>query len=231
MAGGILSNVNELIQTNPWLAFVAVFVGGILTASNPCVLAMIPLMMGFVGGLTQTAGFKRSFLFAGVFVLGLSITFAALGVIAALLGRLLGDVGAFWKWIVVGVCLVMGLHMIGILKIPLPGGGKMNVKATGIIGAFLLGLLFGVISTPCATPILVVLLTYIAAKGASVIYGALLLITYALGHSVLILIAGTSVGIAKGLLESKGFSKTTGILRKIAGVLIILVGAYFAIFQ
>jgi cytochrome c-type biogenesis protein len=224
----LLSRVNELMGTNPWLAFVMVFVGGLITASNPCVLAMIPLMMGFVGGLSETTGFKKSFLFAGIFVLGLSITFAVLGVIAALVGSLLGDVGGFWKWIVVAVCAVMGLHMIGILKIPLPASGKMNVRATGIIGAFLLGLLFGVISTPCATPILVVLLTYIAAKGASVIYGALLLVTYALGHSLLILVAGTSVGIAKGLLESRGFTKATGILRKIAGVIIILVGAWFA---
>jgi cytochrome c biogenesis protein CcdA len=231
MTGGLLSNVNDLITTSPWLAFVAVFVGGILTASNPCVLAMIPLMMGFVGGLSETTGFKKSFLFAGVFVLGLAITFAILGVIAALVGRLLGDVGSFWKWIVVGVCAVMGLHMLGILKIPLPASGRTNVKATGVIGAFLLGMLFGVISTPCATPILVVLLTYIAAKGASVIYGALLLVTYALGHSLLILVAGTSVGIAKGLLESRGFTKTTGILRKIAGAVIILVGVYFAVFQ
>lgn len=227
MVENILSNVNDLIQTNPWLAFVAVFIGGLLTASNPCVLAMIPLMIGFVGGLDDTSGLKRSFFFSIVFVLGLSITFAILGIIAATIGGLLGDIGGYWRWIVSVVCFFMGIHMLGLLQFNIPLAGKVRVKQKGIIGAFLLGLLFGVVSTPCATPILVVLLTYIAAKGSSIWYGALLLITYALGHSVLILVAGTSMGIAKGLLESKGLTKTTNILRKIAGVLIILVGVYF----
>lgn len=227
MLQNLLNNASNLIQTNPWLAFVAVFIGGILTASNPCVLAMIPLMIGFVGGMEETSGFKRSFLFAIVFVLGLSITFAILGIIAATVGGLLGDVGGFWKWIVGAVCLIMGLHLLEILKFNIPVSQRIKVKQKGIIGAFLLGLLFGVVSTPCAAPILVVLLTYIAAKGFSIVYGALLLLIYAFGHCVLILVAGVSVGLAKGLLESKGLKVSTNILRKAAGVLIILVGGYF----
>lgn len=230
MVDQLFSNVNELIQTNPWLAFLVVFLGGLLTASNPCVLAMIPLMMGFVGGLNKTSGIKRSLLFSIIFVLGLSITFSILGIIAATIGGLLGDVGNYWKWIVGGVCLVMGIHMLGLFQINIPFSQKIKVKQKGIIGAFLLGLLFGVVSTPCATPILAVLLTYIAAKGASIGYGALLLLAYSFGHSVLILVAGTSMGLAKKLLESKGLSKATGILRRAAGVLIILVGIYFVIF-
>jgi len=230
MLQNLLDNAGNLIQTNPWLAFVAVFVGGILTASNPCVLAMIPLMIGFVGGLQETSGLRRSLLFAGVFVLGLSITFAILGVIAATVGGLLGDVGGFWKWIVGAVCLIMGLHLLEILKFNIPVSERIKVKQRGLIGSFLLGLLFGVVSTPCAAPILVVLLTYIAAKGSSIVYGALLLLIYAFGHCILILVAGTSVGYAKGLLESKGLKRSTNILRKVAGVMIILVGGYFVFF-
>lgn len=154
MLQNLLDNAGNLIQTNPWLAFVAVFVGGILTASNPCVLAMIPLMIGFVGGLQETSGLRRSLLFAGVFVLGLSITFAILGVIAATVGGLLGDVGGFWKWIVGAVCLIMGLHLLEILRFNIPVSQKIKVKQKGLIGSFLLGLLFGVVSPPCAAPFL-----------------------------------------------------------------------------
>jgi cytochrome c biogenesis protein CcdA len=100
------------------------------------------------------------------------------------------------------------------------------VKKRGSLGAFLLGLLFGVVSTPCAVPILAVLLAFVAKKG-NVIYGGFLLFVYALGHSALVLVAGTSVGAAKGLLESKGLRRTHGIIQKIAGVLIIAIGLYF----
>lgn len=229
MVHNLLNNAGELIHTNPWLAFVAVFLGGVLTASNPCVLAMIPLMIGFVGGMKEATGLKHSLLFAGVFVAGLSITFAILGIIAATVGGLLGDVGGFWKWIVGAVCLIMGLHLLEILKFNIPVSQRIKVKQRGLIGSFLLGLLFGLVSTPCAAPILVVLLTYIAAKGSSILYGGSLLLVYAFGHCTLILVAGTSVGYAKGLLESKRLKTSTNILRRVAGVLIILVGGYFVI--
>ena len=94
------------------------------------------------------------------------------------------------------------------------------------MGAFLLGLLFGVVSTPCAVPILAVLLAYVGSQG-NIIYGGFLLLIYALGHSALILIAGTSMGAAKRLIESKSLRRTNWALQKIAGVIVILVGAYF----
>jgi len=96
----------------------------------------------------------------------------------------------------------------------------------GAIGAFLLGLLFGVVSTPCAVPILAVLLTLVASQG-NIVYGGLLLLVYSLGHSALILIAGTSMGAAKRLIESRGLRRANLILQRVAGVIIILVGIYF----
>ena len=133
-----------------------------------------------------------------------------------------------WNWVVAGVCLVMGLHLMGALNFTIPMPFNVQPKVKGAVGALLLGLLFGVVSTPCAAPILVVLLTYLAGSGASVAYGGFLLLVYALGHSVLILIAGTSMGAAKKLIESKKLTKATDIMRRVAGGIIILVGAYFA---
>lgn len=221
----ILGDINGIIQGNPWLAPLAVFLGGALTASNPCVLAMIPLMMAFVGAYRETSGAKKAFIFSLLFVLGLTITFTILGLIAALMGRLIGDVGGFWPYLVAAVCLIMGLHLLEVwrFELPLPQGFRSN--QAGPWGAFLLGLLFGVISTPCATPILAVLLVYIASKG-NLAYGGLLLFLYSLGHCAFIIIAGTSMGWAKQILEFKRLNSTLRYVRKGSGVLIILIGLF-----
>jgi len=226
----LFGDISALLQSNPWLAVVAVFLGGVTTALNPCVLAMVPLLMGVVAGNKQTASLKRSLVFSLFFVLGLAVTFTALGLISALMGRMFGNIGQFWKYLVAAVCLLMGLHLLGLLKLNFPVPAGLRVKKQGYVGAFLLGLLFGVVSTPCAVPILAVLLAFVAEKG-NVIYGGFLLFVYALGHSALVLVAGTSVGAAKGLLESKGLRRAHGVLQKVAGVLIIGIGAYFLLWR
>lgn len=225
----LVASAGTYIETNAWLAIVAVFVGGVLTASNPCVLAMIPLTMSFVAGEKPgEGGLLRALGFSGLFVLGLSITFTALGVVAALAGTIYGDVSSVWNWVVAAVCLVMGLHLMGVLRFTIPMPFNVQPKVKGAVGALLLGLLFGVVSTPCAAPILVVLLTYLAGSGASVAYGGLLLLVYALGHSLLILVAGTSMGAARKLIESRRMTRATDIMRRVAGGVIVLVGAFFA---
>jgi cytochrome c biogenesis protein CcdA len=224
--GSLFGDVSALLQRSPWLAVVAVFLGGVTTALNPCVLAMIPLLMGVVAGNRETTTLRRSLVFSLFFVLGLAVTFTVLGLISALMGRMFGNVGRFWKYVVAGVCFLMGLQLLGIFKwnIPVPTG--IRVKKKGYVGAFLLGLLFGVVSTPCAVPILAVLLAFVAEKG-NVLYGGFLLFVYALGHSALVLLAGTSVGAAKSLLESRGLRRAHGVLQKAAGALIIAIGFYF----
>jgi cytochrome c-type biogenesis protein len=223
---GLFGDVSALVQQSPWLAAVAVFLGGVTTALNPCVLAMVPLLMGVVAGSEETRTFRRSLVFSLFFVVGLSVTFTALGLVSALMGRMFGDVGAFWKYFVAAVCLVMGLHLLGAIKLRVPVPSGLRVERRGYVGAFLLGLLFGVVSTPCAVPILAVLLAFVAQKG-NILYGGFLLFLYALGHSALVLVAGTSVGAAKSLLESKGLRRAHAVLQKAAGVLIIGIGAYF----
>lgn len=222
----LLAALTRLVEQNVWIAPFASFLGGILTASNPCVLVMIPLAMAYVGGYGDARSWRYNLSLSLVFVVGLSMTFALLGLIAAFMGSLLGDVGSFWQYAVAGICLVMGLHLLGVFNFELPLPSRFKTQKKGMIGAFLLGLLFGVVSTPCATPVLAVLLVYIASKG-SLPYGALLLFCYALGHCFLIIIAGTSMGMAKGLLESRHLQKASSLLRKAAGVVIILVGLFF----
>lgn len=230
MLDGFIGNTGQYIQTNPWLALAAVFVGGMLTASNPCVLAMIPLMMSYVAGSKdEKPSVLRAFSFSLVFVLGLAVTFTVLGMIAALAGKMYGDVSSVWNWLVAVVCVLMGLHLMEAVSIPIPAlGGRLQPKTRGVLGALVLGLLFGLVSAPCAGPILIVLLTYLAGSGASVAWGGTLLLVYALGHSVLILIAGTSMGAARALIENRKANSILELLRRGAGVVIIAVGLYFA---
>jgi cytochrome c biogenesis protein CcdA len=228
MLAEFLGRAGEYVHHSPYLALLAVFVGGLLTACAPCVLAMIPLMMSFVAGHKDLkVGPLRAFVYSLIFVLGLSITFTALGVVAALAGSLYGEVSSIWNWVVAAVCLVMGLHLIGLLKLTIPVPFQLQPRTRGIAGALFMGLLFGLVSMPCAGPILVVLLTYLAGSGASMPYGALLLLIYALGHGVLILVAGTSMGLARRLIESKNITRATDIMRRVAGGVIILLGFFF----
>jgi cytochrome c biogenesis protein CcdA len=227
MLSSLLASVGKLITSQPLLAVPAVFVGGLMTALNPCVLASIPLAIGFVGGYATGRSKGYAVLLALCLFLGIAAAFTVLGVVASLAGTLFGTTSKFWPVLIVVVCVVMGAQILFFpgFEIPLPRG--FAPKAGGIVGAFLLGALTGVIATPCAMPVLAVVLTYVASKG-NILYGGLLLFTYALGHSVLVLVAGSSIGITEAMVNSKGLKKASTILRKASGGLLLLVAAYFA---
>jgi cytochrome c-type biogenesis protein len=222
----LLANVEKLITTQPLLAVPVVFLGGLVTALNPCVLASIPLAIGFVGGYATGRSKSYALLLALFLFLGIAAAFTVLGMVASLAGTLFGTTSKFWPILIVVVCVVMGAQILFFptFEIPMPRGFAPN--AGGIVGAFLLGALTGVIATPCAMPVLAVVLTYVASKG-NILYGGLLLFTYALGHSVLVLAAGSSMGIAEAMVNSKGLRKASTILKKASGVLLLLVAAYF----
>jgi len=226
MLNSLLANAEKLITTQPLLAVPVVFIGGLATALNPCVLASIPLAIGFVGGYATGRSRSYALLLALFLFLGIAAAFTVLGIIASLAGTLFGTTSKFWPILIVIVCLVMGCQILFFpsFEIPMPRG--FTPKAGGVLGAFLLGALTGVIATPCAMPVLAVVLTYVASKG-NILYGGLLLFTYALGHSVLVLVAGSSMGVAEAMLNSKGLRRASAILKKASGVLLLLVAAWF----
>ncbi|TLN24869.1 cytochrome c biogenesis protein CcdA, partial [bacterium] len=152
--------------------------------------------------------------------------FTAMGFVAVTMGKLFGDVWEGWPWIIAAVCLLMAAHLWDLWAFSVPERFRaMAPQEGGMLSAFLLGLLFGVVSAPCAAPILVVVLTYIASKG-NMAYGLALLWTYAIGHCLLIVVAGTSVGVAKNLVASRSFQRANTIFKRVAGALIALVGLY-----
>jgi cytochrome c biogenesis protein CcdA len=220
-----LDNIEQIITVYPMVAFGAVFLAGVLSSASPCVLATIPLVVGFVGGYSDGDRWK-AFRYSLTFILGLSLTFTVFGAAAGLLGTMFGTLGGWWYVAAGAVAVVMGLQMVGLYEIRLPIRRDYKPKRGGLIGSFLLGLFFGVVSSPCATPVLVVLLTFVATKG-QVIYGIALLFTYAIGHCLLMLAAGTFTGFIEAFVKAKGIVNFSVWAKRVSGGLITAVGAWF----
>lgn len=215
----------SLLQTASFLGFVLVFLGGIVTSFGPCNITMIPLVVGYVGGAHELPR-GRAFILSATFALGLAITFMMLGIIAALIGGMIGAAVTWWYYLVALICFIIGLNMLGVIRLQLPGafgGLRQRVKLKGALGALALGLASGLVASQCATPVLAAILTYVMAKGA-LVYGALLLFVYALGRGVPIVLAGTFTGFLK---QVQSLGRWNDVLEKASGVVILGVGLYF----
>lgn len=220
-----LNNIEQIITLYPLVAFGAVFLAGVLSSASPCVLATIPLVVSFVGGYSD-GDRGKAFRYSLVFILGLSLTFTAFGAAAGLLGTMFGTLGGP-RYLIAGIiALVMGGQLMGLYEIRLPIKRDFKPKQGGVIGAFLLGLFFGVVSSPCATPVLVVLLTLVAGKG-QVLYGIGLLFSYAIGHCLLMLFAGTFTGFVEGFVKARGVVNFSLWAKRISGLIVTLVGGWF----
>lgn len=219
-----LDNLEQIVTLYPILAFGAVFLAGVLSSASPCVLATIPLVVGFVGGYADGDRLK-AFRYSLAFILGLSLTFTAFGMAAGLLGTMFGTMGGWWYVAAGLVALTMGGQMIGLYEIRLPIKREFKPKQGGVVGSFLLGLFFGVVSSPCATPVLVVILTYVATKG-QMLYGAALLFTYAIGHCLLMLVAGTFTGFIEAFVKQQGLVNFSSWAKRLGGLVVACVGIW-----
>ena len=153
------------------------------------------------------------------------MTFTVLGVIASLAGRLMGTSVSWW-YIILGILMVlMALQTWEIYEI-IPSSYLLtkNTKK-GFIGAFIAGILGGIFSLPCSTPVLIALLAIVAGKG-SIFWGILLLMLYSIGYGILAVIAGTSIGFVQKLSASEKYGKASTILKNTMGFLILIIGFY-----
>lgn len=218
--------LSHLLNGYSLLAVLLVFVGGIVTGIGPCNISMIPVLMAYVAG-TSDGGKARGFLLSLFFTLGTSTTFALLGVIFSVVGGLFGASKSVLVYIAAIVSIIVGLKILGIIRFNLPNLGlKMlyRPKRHGIWPAFVLGLLIGLAGSQCGTPVLFAILSLVMSKG-QVVYGAVLLFVYGLGRGVPVIAAGTLTGFTKGL---PAVSKWAGIFEKAAGIILIIIGLYFA---
>ena len=224
---GLLENMQTIIQNQHGLAFIAVFIGGLISAASPCVLAAIPLIIGYVGGYSE-GNKKKAALYSLVFIIGLSITFTLLGATAAFMGQLFGFLG---RWLYIGlaaIAVLMGLQLMGLVNISLPFQKTKTVKTKGLWGALFLGLLTGTVSSPCATPVLAVILAYVSTQG-DMAYGGSLLFVYALGHCALIFIAGLSIGLTESIISSQGIKNFSLYAKRLSGAILVVAGIYYGV--
>jgi len=182
----------------------AAFVGGVLTSASPCVLAAVPVAVGYVGGQAVTP--RRSAVLALAFVAGMNIALLAMGLAAARLGLLLGTLPGPWSvgvgLLIVGLAVWLWRSPAAASGITLPAALQQRLAASGLWGAVLLGGLIGTVMSPCATPALAAALALAgsgSAFGVSMWWGAALLLAYGIGHSLLLGVAGAMPSAAMAL--------------------------------
>lgn len=223
----LLQILESSIQSGSLLAFVFVFLGGILISLTPCVYPLIPITVGFIGANSSSK--LRGFILSLFYVLGVAITYSILGIIAALTGRIFGSFTTNpIVYIVVGIIfIILGLSMLGVLDVPIFNFGlkPASVKKKGVISAIAIGLVSGLVVAPCTAPALGAILAYVATK-KNILFGAGLLFCFAYGMGFLLILIGTFSG-AVAILPKSG-AWMLGV-KKTCGVILLLTGVYFLI--
>lgn len=187
-------DLKNSLETNLLLSFVLVFLAGILTSFTPCIFPMLPITISILGYHANKSNRFHNFSRAVAYVLGIAITYSMLGVIAALTGSLFGAALSN-KFVVIAMCILfvtMAFSMWGAFEIQVPafirnrfGSGHSH----GLGGAFVMGLVAGIVASPCVGPVLVSILSFVSTTH-DVVLGFSLLFTFALGLGMIFLVIG-----------------------------------------
>ncbi len=201
-----------------------IFLAGLLTSLTPCMLSMLPITIGYIGGYeakTRVQAAVQSTWFA----LGLATTLAVLGVIAAGLGRVYGQIGLGLPIFVSAIAILMGLNLLNALPLRLPSLGTtdwISQELPESVRSYLVGLTFGLVASPCSTPVLATILAWISATGDPVLGGGLLL-AYTVGYVLPLILAGVFTASIKKLLELRRWS---GWITPASGILLVGFGVF-----
>ena len=235
-----VSNLQSYLAGNSLLAFPAAFLAGLLISFTPCVYPIIPIQLGFIGGQTaastdESGELSSKFNFHGfrlsiLFVVGMSIVYAALGAFASLTGTLFGSwASSPWTYIIVAnVMLLLALSMLDVFTLQTPQFlSKLNPekKGKGYLSAILIGASSGLVVGPCTAPALGATLAYVGAQG-NVIFGTLVLFVFAFGMGTLMIVLGTFSGAMALLPRSGGWMSKVKI---IFGIIMIIIAQYLLI--
>jgi len=223
------SSLTAMLYSSPGIALTGSFLWGVASiVLSPCHLAGIPLIVGFIDaqGDMRTS---RAALISSFFSAGILITIGLVGLVTGLAGRMLGDIGIYGNAAVAVIVIVVGLYLLGIVPLPFleRGINQPGVKKKGLMAAFMLGLIFGLALGPCTfaymAPMLGVAFT-VASTNLS--YALLLIGAYALGHCIIIVLAGTFSEAVQHTLNWNENSKGALYLKKTCGVLVVVAGVY-----
>jgi len=190
--------IGKAIENPSVLSIPVAYLGGVLASLTPCVYPMIPIVLGIIGASSidkKTTGLTLSASYA----LGVSIVYAALGIFASMTGSFFGEVATSpWSYLVFGnLCLLLGFWMMEWINIPFFSTGRASGRS-GHAGAFLTGMLSGMVAAPCTSPVLAGLLIYISTT-KDVILGGSMMLAFSLGMSTLLIVVGTFSGGIKTL--------------------------------
>lgn len=224
-ADGVVANqLNHLSL----LSLLIIMGAGLVTSLTPCMLSMLPITIGYIGGY-ESQGRMQAAAQSLWFALGLATTLSGLGLVAAIAGRVYGQIGVGLPIVVSIIAILMGLYLLDALPIPLPSlGGTdwIQDRWPRAVRSYLLGLTFGLVASPCSTPVLATLLAWVSTTQDPVLGGALLL-AYTAGYVAPLIIAGTFTASIKKLLEVRQWSgwvtPTSGIVLVGFGFISLLV--------
>lgn len=211
------------------LALVAAFAGGVLASLTPCVYPMIPIVSTYVG--SKTIGEKsrlRSFSLSLSYVVGMALVYAALGMTAALTGRLFGEIStsALAHFLVANIIILLGLNIMEVIPLPrLPSFNPVKKERQGLLGALLVGAASGLVASPCTAPVMGVLLTWVGTR-QEVFLGGSLLFVFSLGMGSLLIVVGTFSGVLAALPRS---GKWMVGVKKVLGLIMLALGEYFLV--
>ena len=216
----------QLSQFSP-LIIVLVFIGGIVSSLSPCTLGILPVIMGYIGGYSENTT-KKTVIQVLCFVFGLSVVLTSLGMVAAYTGQALGfHSNPIFILALASLILVMGLSLLEVIEVPMPAIVKQmpNKNNNLILYPIILGGTFAIASTPCSTPILAGIMAYASLK-ANLLLGGILLFTYAIGQSVILIFAGLFTSLFKKFNAVKSmsihFNKFSGVVLILASLFIYL---------
>lgn len=192
-----------------------VIAAGILTSLSPCVYPLLPITLGVVTGSNPEGKRSQGLRHALIYVAGLALVYGLLGMLAALTGQLFGTVASHpITLLVIGnLCLLMAAWMIGWLQLPnwavQVDAGRWGLGRRSYL--FVMGALSGLIAAPCTSPVLGMLLIYVASAG-NPFWGALLLVLFAYGMSTLLILVGTFSPLLKRLPRSGRWLNSSKVL-------------------
>jgi cytochrome c-type biogenesis protein len=223
----IFTWLTKAVEGNFYIALVASFVWGIFSIIlSPCHLASIPLIIGYIdeqGRIPVRKAFWISLLFAA----GILVTIALVGLITALAGRMLGDIGAIGNYFVAVIFLIIGMHLLDVIRLPWSGPGGRQIRRKGLIGAFLIGLIVGFALGPCTFAYMAPMLGVVFKVAADRLFLAIgLLLAYGVGHCSIIVLAGSLTETVNHYLQWTEKSRGALIVKRICGILVILGGIY-----
>ena len=227
MLDSLFLTINAWMTSASAIALIGCFLWGMVSVLfSPCHLASIPLIVAYVAGRETAVNPKRACLYAGAFTTGLFVTIAAVGIICAWLGRMLGDVGLWWQVPVGAILIWVALGMLGVQACTMSGSILYRLNFRGVHGAFGLGLAYGILSGSCTFGFIAPILAVVTVQQEWAT-GSLMMILFALGHCLPIVIAGSSTAMVRNLTESHAWQDAGSWFRKGAGVVVGLMGLYF----